>query len=38
LTGLWYIQTARAATLDDVWIADAYYCATRTGRDNLRVL
>jgi NDP-sugar pyrophosphorylase family protein len=38
LTGLWYIQTARAATLDDVLIADAYYCATRTGRDDLRVL
>ena len=35
LTGLWYIQTRRDAELDEVLIADAYYAATRSWREDI---
>ena len=40
LTGLWYIQgqPEQMATLDDTLVADAYYAATRTWRDDLKLL
>jgi NDP-sugar pyrophosphorylase family protein/lipopolysaccharide/colanic/teichoic acid biosynthesis glycosyltransferase len=37
LTGLWFIQTERQATLDDILVADAYYVATRTWFTDLRI-
>ncbi len=36
-TGLWYIQTRSESTLDEVLIADAYYVATRTWREDVRL-
>ena len=36
-TGLWYLQTHSTSTLDEILIADAYYVATRTWRDDLRI-
>jgi lipopolysaccharide/colanic/teichoic acid biosynthesis glycosyltransferase len=36
-TGLWYIQTRGESTLDEVLIADAYYVATRTWREDVRL-
>ncbi len=38
LTGLWYIQTGKQATLDEILIADAYYVATRNSRGDLGIL
>lgn len=38
LTGLWYINTNPGAELDEVLIADAYYTATRTWREDLRLM
>lgn len=37
-TGVWYIQTTDQNELDDVFIADAYYAATRTWRSDLKIL
>ena len=37
-TGLWYIQTNRDSQLDDIIIADAYYTATRTWQEDLKIL
>jgi NDP-sugar pyrophosphorylase family protein len=37
-TGLWYIQAPRDADLDTTAVADAYYVATRTWRNDLRIL
>ena len=37
-TGEWYVQTQPASTLDEVLVADAYYAATHTTRDDLRLL
>jgi NDP-sugar pyrophosphorylase family protein len=37
-TGLWYIQGVRGADPDATAVADAYYVATRTWRDDLRIL
>lgn len=37
-TGLWYVQAGRAADLDAVTVADAYYVATRHWREDLRLL
>ncbi len=36
-TGLWYTQTARAASLDEILIADTYYAATRTWRQDVQI-
>ncbi len=38
LTGLWYTQTVPDSSLDEILIADTYYVATRTRRDDLRLL
>jgi NDP-sugar pyrophosphorylase family protein len=37
LTGLWYTQRASVA-IDDALVADAYYAATRSWREDLRLL
>jgi NDP-sugar pyrophosphorylase family protein len=37
-TGLWYIQAPRRADPDTTAVADAYYVATRTWREDLRLL
>ncbi len=37
-TGLWYIQTKPGSSLDSVLIADAYYVAIHTWRDDLKLL
>ncbi len=36
-TGLWYLQTQAEATLDEILIADAYYVATRTWQEDVRI-
>ena len=38
LTGLWYTQTVPDSPLDEILIADTYYVATRTWRDDLKLL
>jgi lipopolysaccharide/colanic/teichoic acid biosynthesis glycosyltransferase len=38
LTGLWYIQTNAESDLDAILVADAYYAATHTWRDDLLLL
>jgi lipopolysaccharide/colanic/teichoic acid biosynthesis glycosyltransferase len=38
LTGLWYTQLQRAATLEEILVTDAYYAATRCRRDDLRII
>ena len=38
MTGLWYTQADTLADLDDTLVADAYYAATRTRREDLRLL
>jgi lipopolysaccharide/colanic/teichoic acid biosynthesis glycosyltransferase len=38
LTGLWYIQTNAESDLDGILVADAYYAATHTWREDLLVL
>ncbi len=37
-TGLWYIQTGPHSEVDEIFITDAYYAATRTWRDDLKIL
>jgi NDP-sugar pyrophosphorylase family protein len=37
-TGLWYVQTNARSDLDEVLVADAYYAATHTWRDDMRLL
>jgi NDP-sugar pyrophosphorylase family protein len=37
-TGLWYVQTNAGSDLDEILVADAYYAATHTWRDDLRLL
>jgi NDP-sugar pyrophosphorylase family protein len=37
-TGIWYLQTNQSSGLDDILIADAYYVATRTWREDLKIL
>lgn len=37
-TGLWYVQTDRQSELDEVLATDAYYAATRTWHEDLRLL
>jgi NDP-sugar pyrophosphorylase family protein len=37
-TGLWYIQTNKKSSLDEVFITDAYYVSTRSGRKDLILL
>lgn len=38
LFGLWFVQTSRRDELDNVLVADAYYAALHTWRDNVRIL
>lgn len=38
LTGLWYVQSLQDDNLDSTLIADAYYAATHTWRQDLRLL
>ena len=38
VTGLWYTQADTLTDLDDTLIADAYYAATRTRREDLRLV
>lgn len=37
-TGLWYIQTTGQSELDEIIIADAYYTATRTWQEDMKLL
>jgi lipopolysaccharide/colanic/teichoic acid biosynthesis glycosyltransferase len=37
-TGLWYVQNGRDSQLDETLIADTYYVATRTWREDLKIL
>lgn len=37
-TGLWYLQTRSDSSLDDTLIADAYYVATRSWRNDIKIL
>ena len=37
VTGLWYVQTGIAGDLDGVLVADAYYIATRSLREDARL-
>lgn len=37
-TGLWYIQTRADSNLDEILIADAYYVATRSWREDIKLL
>jgi lipopolysaccharide/colanic/teichoic acid biosynthesis glycosyltransferase len=37
-TGLWYLQNGRNAQLDETLITDTYYVATRTWREDQRIL
>jgi NDP-sugar pyrophosphorylase family protein len=36
-TGQWYIQTGAGSDLDEILVADVYYAATHTWRDDLRL-
>jgi NDP-sugar pyrophosphorylase family protein len=36
-TGLWYVQTSAESDIDDILVADVYYAATHTWRDDLRL-
>ncbi|MCA9935542.1 MAG: sugar transferase [Anaerolineales bacterium] len=38
LTGLWAVQTAPSASLDEVLMADTYYAATRSWREDVKIL
>ena len=38
LTGLWFIQTHAESDLEEILVADAYYVATHTWRDDIKVL
>lgn len=37
-TGMWYLQTLPKSSLDDILIADAYYVAIRSWREDLKIL
>jgi NDP-sugar pyrophosphorylase family protein len=37
-TGLWYLQTMPGSSLDDTLISDAYYVATRSWREDLKII
>jgi lipopolysaccharide/colanic/teichoic acid biosynthesis glycosyltransferase len=37
-TGLWYVQTQRRSGLDEILVTDAYFEATRSWRNDLRIL
>ena len=37
-TGLWYIQTDQKSELDEILITDTYYVATRTWREDMKIL
>jgi lipopolysaccharide/colanic/teichoic acid biosynthesis glycosyltransferase len=37
-TGMWYLQTNPTSSLDDILIADAYYIAIRSWREDLKIL
>jgi lipopolysaccharide/colanic/teichoic acid biosynthesis glycosyltransferase len=37
-TGLWYVQTNAKSDLDEILVADAYYAATHTWHDDMRLL
>jgi lipopolysaccharide/colanic/teichoic acid biosynthesis glycosyltransferase len=37
-TGLWYVQCGPGADEDEIRIADAYYAATRSWREDWRIL
>jgi len=37
-TGLWYLQTMSGSSLDDILISDAYYVATRSWREDLKII
>lgn len=37
-TGLWYVQNGRNSQLDETLITDTYYAATRTWREDLKIL
>ncbi len=37
VSGLWYLQTTPESTLDEILITDAYYVATRTWREDMRI-
>jgi NDP-sugar pyrophosphorylase family protein len=38
ITGLWYLQTDRCSDLDETIIANAYYAATRSWKEDARIL
>jgi len=38
ITGLWYTQTDRCSDLDETIIANAYYAATRSWKEDARIL
>ena len=38
ITGLWYIQTNDDSSLDEIFITDAYYVSTRSGKKDLILL
>ena len=37
-TGLWYVQNTTMSSLDEIVISDVYYVATRTWRDDMKIL
>lgn len=37
-TGLWYVNTKEESQLDDILIADVYYCVTKNWRENVKLL
>ncbi len=37
-TGNWFLQTNPNSGLDDILIADAYYVATRSWREDVKIL
>lgn len=37
-TGLWYINTDQNSTLDEVFITDVYYTATRNWREDAKII
>ena len=37
-TGLWYTQNSDRSSLDEIVISDVYYVATRTWRDDLKIV
>lgn len=37
-TGLWYTNTRPGSTLDEILVSDTYYVATRSWREDMRIL